>query len=214
MTANRGFAEPGAAAGAEPWFTNVASKAGVQPFDGAWNKFTDINGDGWPDVLLLGGGGDWMKEFLKRSGFPDGLPPAKEGELKIPLADWKGEKAGFEMFDFNGDGVLTRHELSVARPSNRLRAFASDSANGGGRKFVEVTESSGVRRNSKGNGRGRLTRLIVAADIDDDGDVDLLVVNIEGETDSFYSNEGTFFSDATASLGLGTTSRRYTRFGV
>ena len=55
---------------------------------------------------------------------------------------------------------------------------------------------------------------VVAEDVDNDGDPDLLVVNIEGETDSYYRNEGSYFVDATAVRGLGTVSRRYTRFGV
>ncbi len=55
---------------------------------------------------------------------------------------------------------------------------------------------------------------VAAEDVDNDGDTDLLVVNIEGETDSYYRNEGSYFVDATAIRGLGTVSRRFTRFGV
>ncbi len=55
---------------------------------------------------------------------------------------------------------------------------------------------------------------VAAADVDDDGDSDLLVVNFEGETDSFFRNEGTWFSDDTAVVGLGAVSGRHTRFGV
>jgi len=53
-----------------------------------------------------------------------------------------------------------------------------------------------------------------AADVDDDGDTDLLVVNLDTESDSFFRNEGRFFVDATTSVGLRVVSRRFTRFGV
>ena len=53
-----------------------------------------------------------------------------------------------------------------------------------------------------------------AVDVDDDGDLDLLVVNLDGEADSFFRNRGTFFSDDTAAVGLRTASRPFTRFGT
>lgn len=53
-----------------------------------------------------------------------------------------------------------------------------------------------------------------AKDVDDDGDEDLLVVNLDGESDSFYRNDGKFFSDATAAVGLRSASRPFTRFGT
>jgi hypothetical protein len=52
------------------------------------------------------------------------------------------------------------------------------------------------------------------ADVDGDGDLDLLVVNLDGESDSFYRNEKTFFRDDTVSVGLRTISRPFTRFGA
>jgi hypothetical protein len=53
-----------------------------------------------------------------------------------------------------------------------------------------------------------------AADVDFDGDEDLLVVNLAGETDSFYRNDGARFSERTPVMGLAATSRPFTRFGV
>ena len=55
---------------------------------------------------------------------------------------------------------------------------------------------------------------VASGDIDDDGDIDLLVVNLQGQTDSFFRNEGDYFADATSALGLASSSRRYTRWGV
>jgi hypothetical protein len=51
-------------------------------------------------------------------------------------------------------------------------------------------------------------------DADDDGDEDVLVVNLTAEHDSFYLNQGTHFADRTASVGLTRVSHRFTRFGV
>ena len=53
-----------------------------------------------------------------------------------------------------------------------------------------------------------------AKDVDDDGDEDLLVVNLDGESDSLFRNDGKFFSDATAAAGLRAISRPFTRFGT
>ena len=53
-----------------------------------------------------------------------------------------------------------------------------------------------------------------ANDVDEDGDPDLLVVNLDGESDSYFRNDGAFFSDATAAVGLRAASRPFTRFGT
>ncbi|MYB39281.1 MAG: CRTAC1 family protein, partial [Gammaproteobacteria bacterium] len=48
---------------------------------------------------------------------------------------------------------------------------------------------------------------------DNAGDMDMMVVNLAGQTDSFFRNENGYFRDVTAELGLGITGR-FTRFGV
>ncbi len=55
---------------------------------------------------------------------------------------------------------------------------------------------------------------VATFDFDDDNDFDVLVVNIEEQTDSFFRNEGFHFTDATGHVSLGAHSRRFTRFGV
>lgn len=53
-----------------------------------------------------------------------------------------------------------------------------------------------------------------AKDVDDDGDFDLMVGNFRDESDSFFRNEGAFFVDSTAGVGLKSVSRPFTRFGL
>jgi hypothetical protein len=55
---------------------------------------------------------------------------------------------------------------------------------------------------------------VTVADIDEDGDLDLMVCNVRGETDSMFRNEGEYFADVTAVAGLAATSRSFTRFGM
>jgi hypothetical protein len=55
---------------------------------------------------------------------------------------------------------------------------------------------------------------VAAGDVDEDGDLDLLVANLRRETDSLFLNRGGGFADATALAGLGETSRAFTRFGI
>ncbi len=55
---------------------------------------------------------------------------------------------------------------------------------------------------------------VTAADVDDDGDLDLLVCNLRDQSDSFFINDGEFFTDATAVGGLASLSRPFTRFGM
>ena len=51
-------------------------------------------------------------------------------------------------------------------------------------------------------------------DIDQDGDFDVFVANIYGESDSFYRNEGDYFIDITRRSGLSAETRAYTRWGI
>ena len=54
---------------------------------------------------------------------------------------------------------------------------------------------------------------VALADLDEDGDHDVLVVNFGKESDSLYRNDGDYFSDRTPALGLAAASRAFTRFG-
>jgi hypothetical protein len=84
--------------------------------------------------------------------------------------------------------------------------------NAGNRRFDESALLSGVAIDQDGAPKAGMG--VHAADVDEDGDNDLIVMNLDSESDSFYRNEGRFFVDATMAVGLRVVSRRFTRFGV
>lgn len=53
-----------------------------------------------------------------------------------------------------------------------------------------------------------------AIDLDEDGDLDLWVVNLNGERDSLFINEGDYFRSDAARWGLAEHSPAFTRFGT
>jgi hypothetical protein len=116
-----------------------------------------------------------------------------------------GNGLGVVAADFNRDG---RIDLFVANDSTPNHLWI----NAGGARFTEEALVSGVAVDE--DGRPKAGMGVHAADPDEDGDSDLLVVNLDGESDSFYRNDGEFFVDATGPAGLRTISRPFTRFGM
>jgi hypothetical protein len=97
-------------------YTDITEEAGLRGITGVRVIAADLNGDGWTDLVVHGGG-------------------AKARD-------------------------------SAAAPIKRLLL------NQGGR-FVDVTGKSGLLDSRDGSGTGRLSHLAVAADLDNDGDLDL-----------------------------------------
>ena len=116
-----------------------------------------------------------------------------------------GNGLGVVGADFNRDGLT---DVFVANDTMVNQLWI----NQGNLRFSEecllwscAMDSEGIEKAGMG---------VASADVDDDGDSDLLVVNLEKQTDSFFRNEGTYFFDATRIMGLGPVSMRHTRFGV
>ncbi|MDE0226134.1 MAG: CRTAC1 family protein [Gammaproteobacteria bacterium] len=116
-----------------------------------------------------------------------------------------GNGLGVVGADFNDDGLT---DVFVANDAMVNQLWL----NLGNLRFEEscllwscAMDSDGIEKAGMG---------VASADVDNDGDSDLLVVNLHGQSDSFFRNEGTYFADATRLAGLGTPSMRYTRFGV
>ena len=208
-------------------FENVAEEAGVaDPGWGTSAAFLDFDGDTDLD-LYVANYIQWRIEaeiecFI--AGTPTYCPPQN---YKAPAPD--------RLFRNNGDGTFTdssRHAGLHLAFGNGFGVVAADYnqdgltdvfvandmmvnqlwLNQGGLRFTESAMDWGCGVDEAGEAKAGMG--VVAADLDDDSDVDILVVNLEGQTDSLYRNEGTWFDDATAELGLNVVSRRYTRFGV
>ena len=78
--------------------------------------------------------------------------------------------------------------------------------------FENVAMLAGCGVDSNGQTKAGMGILVV--DLDDDLDLDILVCNLKGESDSFYRNDGGYFTDRTAAAALAAVSKPFTRFGV
>ena len=115
-----------------------------------------------------------------------------------------GNGLGLGIGDFNKDGWV---DIFVANDQTLNQLWI----NQGDMRFVNVAAEYGVAMDDMGLAKAGMG--VAVEDLDDDADLDLLVVNLGGETDSFYRNEGDFFVDHTHRIGLSST-RDNTRFGV
>jgi hypothetical protein len=108
--------------------------------------------------------------------------------------------------DFSGDGLI---DIFVANDGMRDLLWV----NLGDGTFRDAALEAGCAYDNQGLAKAGMG--LTVADIDDDGDLDLLVCNLGGESDSlFLNNDGTFFVDSTLTAGLGVASRPFTRFGM
>jgi len=209
-------------------FVDVTAKAGVA--GAGWSTsavFVDYDGDGLLD-LFVARYLDWRQaaevECFSLTGVPDYCSPASydrpsaatlyhndgggvftDVSARAGIRTAVGNGLGVVAGDFDGDG---RIDIFVAndRTPNHLWM------NKGGGRFVESALTWGCALDQDGTAKSGMG--VDAVDVDDDGDLDLLVVNLDGEADSFFRNRGKFFSDDTVSAGLRTPSRPFTRFGM
>ncbi len=116
-----------------------------------------------------------------------------------------GNGLGVVCADFDLDG---EPEIFVANDGNPNQYW--DRAEDG--QLVDGALRLGCAVDTQGRSKAGMG--VAAADVDGDGDEDLLVVNLTGESDSFYRNDAGQFVDRTPAVGLAVVSRRRTRFGV
>ncbi|MCH8153122.1 MAG: CRTAC1 family protein [Planctomycetes bacterium] len=116
-----------------------------------------------------------------------------------------GTGLGVVCGDFNNDGWI---DIFVANDLMPDRLWL----NQGNGTFRDEALFAGCAIDQEGQAKAGMG--VTAADIDDDGDLDLLVCNLAKQSDSYFINEGGYFTDSTAMMGLGAVSRPFTRFGM
>ncbi len=121
------------------------------------------------------------------------------------LASVKGTGLGVFISDLTGDALPDIFIANDAMP-DRLWVNQGDGT------FIDEAMHSNIATDDSGMAKAGMGATPV--DFDQDGDFDVFVTNIYGESDSFYKNEGDFFQDITRRTGLSAETRTYTRWGI
>lgn len=137
--------------------------------------------------------------------FNDGRGVFEEGTVRSGLVGTKGNGLGSVVSDVNNDGKLDVFVANDLTP-NRLWINQGDG------RFSEEAEIWNCAVDLHGTARAGMG--VTAFDLEDDGDQDLMVMNITTESDYVFRNDGDFFTDVANSIGLSISSQRYTRFGL
>jgi len=209
-------------------FTDVTVAAGVGDEGYSTSAvFADIDADGDLDLYVCNYVA-WIPEIERacfaRNGIRDYCAPSAYGR---PAPD--------TLYRNDGDGSFT--DISVASgirsvPATGLGTVAADFdddgdtdiyvANDQMANFLWVNQGDGTFRDEallRGcalnlAGRPEAGMGIAINDIEEDGDWDLFLVHLSGETNTFYRNDGGRFNDETDPAGLGAPSKTCTGFGV
>ncbi|MBT8137136.1 MAG: CRTAC1 family protein [Gammaproteobacteria bacterium] len=209
-------------------FAEVTETAGVD--DTRWTasaSFVDVDLDGWLDLYVC----NYVNFTIaghKRCAMPSGareycgpisyrsepdrlLRNSGDGTFEnatgqAGIAREFGGCLGVIGADFNGDNLP---DLYVANDGTANQYWV----NQGNLRFENDALMGGVALNWKGSVEASMG--VGAADFDNDGDRDIFITHLDGETNTLYLNDGAgMFSDVTPVSGLADPSRSLTGFGM
>ncbi|MEM1207057.1 MAG: CRTAC1 family protein [Acidobacteriota bacterium] len=221
-----------------PRFEEVGADAGVDGSADAWSiggSFFDYDRDGLLDLFVI----DYVeydekknivcyatssrRDYCGPSAFPptsnrlyrnlgpgeDGRPRFEDVTAKVGITA-PGASLGVVAADLDDDGWL---DLYVANDGQANHLWLSRRGDGGWIHFQDEALLAGVAVNRQG--RPEASMGVAAGDADGDGDLDLFMTHLMGETNTFYSNlGGGLFEDRTVEAGLAASSLGLTSFGT
>ena len=118
-----------------------------------------------------------------------------------------GAGLGVVAADFNNDGWC---DIYVANDGDPNQLWINQQGSG---RFEEEGLLAGVALNLQGQAEAGMG--VDAADLDNDGDEDLFITNLTGESNTLYVNLGDgLFEDRTIALGMSAPSLPFTSFGT
>jgi hypothetical protein len=150
-------------------FEDIAEAVGLVTPDAATSgahglELGDVNGDGWPDVLVTNDAGGQLFGSLRQGRFEDASQPVGLTAALGSLATW-----GAVLADFDLDTRLDLFLAGDATKAPTCRVLRGDAQ----QQLVNVTALAGPALTERRQHRG-----VAAGDFDDDGDVDLLINNL------------------------------------
>ena len=211
-------------------FENWTAKAGVAGVPKGWTvgaTFGDFDGDGHLDLMVI----DYVRydveknvvcyasssrrDYCGPSAFPAvpnqlwrnrGDGTFEDWSVRSGIAKAPGASLGVVAEDFDGNGSLDLYVANDGEPNNLW-------LNDGKGVFRDEALLAGVALNREGQPEASMG--VTVGDADGDGDADLFMTHLMGETNTLYINHGdAFFEDRTIEMGLAGSSLSFTSFGT
>ncbi|MFK7845931.1 MAG: FG-GAP repeat domain-containing protein, partial [Rhodothermales bacterium] len=209
-------------------FTDISVSSGTNHAGwGASAAFADYDGDGLQDLYITnyinwaphqeiecfsgGSGRDYCHPDNYRSPAADALFK-NEGDGRFVDVT---AGAGIDAVSANGLGVVPGYfnddyliDFYVANDGNPNQLWQ----NNGDGTFTDRALITGVSANRQGTAEAGMG--VIAFDLENDGDTDLLLTHLRDETNTLYRNDNGNFQDVTIAAGLSSPSLPYTGFGL
>lgn len=163
---------------------DVGASAGVNDARGVRSAaWADYDGDGDPDLLVGFAPGTTSVLVLYRNDAGHFTNVTTEANVAVAT----GGVRQFSFIDIDGDDDL---DLFVAFRDRRNMLFRNTANH-----FVEMADSVGLADARKSVGA-------LFLDADEDGDLDLLVANQDGDANGLFRNDGARFTDVAEQFGV------------